>query len=153
VLAGATTRALPRQLTVLAEDGRRRDLHDFFDGRPGAIVFWSRDCGPALEALPAIRRVAERLRSEGTPFVLLVDAAPSDALRAYFAAEAPGLPVAFDHRGEAMRALVAFGTPSYFVLDGHGRVRFEEAALSDIPRQIATLRAEQIAREGGEDDR
>jgi hypothetical protein len=139
-LAGSVTRALPRQLAVLDADGRRRNLHDLFDGRPGAIVYWSRNCGPALDALPSILRVAERLRADSTPFILLVDAAPSDELRAYFEENRVDMPIAYDSRGEVMRALVAFGTPTYFVLDGQGRVRFEEAELGALPRLVATLR-------------
>ncbi len=105
-------------------DGRARTLQETTGPRPSVVIFWSRHCGPAIEALPAIRSVAERLRRQGTPVVFVVDEAPSEVLRSFLAERGWTDPVYHDVQGSTKAAFGNFGTPAYYVLDAAGRVRF-----------------------------
>ena len=74
---------------------------------PAAVVFWSRHCG-AIEALPSITRLAERLAREGSRLLLVVDEAPSAELTRYLAARQWTLPAYYDVRGEMRNAFSSF---------------------------------------------
>ena len=115
-------------------------LSELLDGTPAVVVFWSRFCGPAVEALPAITRLSERLRSEGVPLVLITDEKPSAEFEQFVADRGSGLAIYHDTRKEAALAFNKWGTPQYFVLDRTGRIRFAHHSVSRVPRQIQVLR-------------
>lgn len=140
VLEGAMSRPARGSVRVADSAGRTHRLSDLTGNTPAVVVFWSRFCGPAIDALPAIVRLAERLRSEGVPLVLITEEAPSADFKNFMAEREANLPVYHDTRKEAALAFSNWGTPQYFVLDPTGRIRFVHHAISRIPRQVAVLR-------------
>lgn len=144
VVDGSIQRRLPASLAMTDAEGARRDLVRDLAGRITAVVFWSRWCGPALEALPGIQRMADRLAADGAHLVLVVEDPPSAELRSFFEEQGVSLQILHDTRREAQAAFVNFGTPAYFVVDEEGRLRFEYGSLRELLRQVAVLRDERL---------
>jgi len=127
------------------EEGQMQSLKKLTLGKPSVIVYWSRHCGPALQALPAIDSVGRVLRKQGIPIYLVADEAPSAETATFFREHKVDLAVFYDSRREVNAALRNFGTPAYYVLDGEGRVRFNEVVeVNDVLLQIRALQSEAI---------
>ena len=128
LLTRAIVRAVPGTPTVMRDDGSSVAFRDLTANRPAVVIFWSRHCAWALEALPAITSVAERLDRTGKRVVFVVDdETPSNDLRAFMHSKKWTLPIYYDGRGELKQAFANFGTPAYYVLDSSGRIRFDWA--------------------------
>ena len=141
VLEGSTSRAIRGTVRVTDREGMTHHLSELTNGTPAVVVFWSRFCGPALEALPAIVRLSDRLRSEGLPLVLITEEAPSPDFESFIAERGANLSIYHDTRKEAALAFNKWGTPQYFVLDPTGRIRFVQHSVGPVPRQVAVLRS------------
>jgi hypothetical protein len=132
MLADASSRALAGSARVHGLDGRVRTLGDLTNGRLTVIAFWSRFCGPAVEDLPRLNAAAARLARDGVPLVTIVDeTTASPALRAFLAEKHVTAPTYLDAHGESSRALNEWGTPSYYVVDSDGRIRFDATNSAD----------------------
>jgi hypothetical protein len=125
LLERSTVRQLRGVARVEGSDGERHTLRDLLGHRPGAVIFWTRHCGAAIQALPNIVVVAGRLKAAGTPMVLVVDESPSSGVDAYLEERHWTLPIYHDVKGSTTTAFANFGTPAYYVLDGAGRIRFD----------------------------
>ena len=139
VMESATRVLLPREMRLNDVNGGRTTLAALTAGRPAVIVFWSRYCGFALQAAPRIQAMAEQLRQTGIPVIIVADEKPSSDLAAAMQTAGLRAPLYADGSREVAAGFNVFGTPSYFVLDGGGNVRFEYSSLADIPRQVAAL--------------
>lgn len=122
-------------------------LSDLTAREPVVVVFWSRECGAAIEALPSLLTAIPRLRKGGTRVLFVIAQEPSAELTAYLKEKGVTWPVYHDMDGEAKRAFSNFGTPAYYVLDGGGRIRFDYAngepeliAMVDALRHETTYR-------------
>jgi peroxiredoxin len=135
----AVRRALPSGVRLEAAGGRAVRLDSLTRGRPAVVAFWSRYCGPSKEELPALERLAARLRQQGVEVVTITDERVSDDLQRFLTAQKLTFPVYGDAWREASRAFSQWGTPSYFVLDGDGVVRFQYRDLNRIPAEVAAL--------------
>jgi len=128
LLTRSVVRAVRGTPTIMSNDGRSVAFRDLTANRPAVVIFWSRHCAWALEALPAITSVAERLDRTGKRVVFVVDdETPSNDLRAFMHSKKWTLPIYYDGRGELKQAFANFGTPAYYVLDSSGRIRFDWA--------------------------
>ena len=140
VLERSTVRAFAATTKIRSRDGVDHPLSELIAGKPALVIFWSRHCGFALEA---IGKLVARLQAEGTPVVVAVDEAPSSELDAFFASKQITWPLYYDvgtRLGDAMRN---FGTPSYVMLDRAGRIRFTYVdEVPDIIGRIAALNTE-----------
>jgi thiol-disulfide isomerase/thioredoxin len=127
LLERSKTRSLrgPARLTTAA--GKVVELSSVTRGKPAVVIFWSRNCGGAIEELPAITAAAERLHRSGTPVVLVVDETPTSDVAAYLTRRQWPLPIYHDVDGNVATAFANFGTPMYYVLDSAGRIRFDYA--------------------------
>lgn len=138
-LAGLTPRELRGPVRLVEVEGKAHGLSDLIAGLPSVIVFWSRYGAPALEALPEVQQLAQRLERQGVRVVTIVDEVPSADLRSFLREKGLTVPVYLDTRGDGSRAFDQWGTPSYFVLDDSAWVRFEYTSLGAIERQVAVL--------------
>jgi peroxiredoxin len=141
VLRAGVSRALPAGLALADASGSPVPLVDA--GAPTVLVFWSRGCYPSVEALPGVQRLAEALAGAGVRVLAVTDEDPAEAPSRF--ARERGLrtvPVLHDTRREASLALGAAGTPSFFVVDRSGMLRFEWSSPDDVPLQVEALRAE-----------
>lgn len=140
VLKGAVDRALPADPTLADAGGGWATLSSLSTGRPTLVVFWSRFCGPSVQALPELKELARDLAAEGVRTVAITEEPPSAEFASFLEEhELADLPVRHDLRREASRAFNQWATPSYFLLDGDGRLRFEYSTLTDLRRQVGTL--------------
>jgi len=130
-------RGTPRVMTASGTVGT---LSAATGRQPSVVIFWSRYCGYALEALPRIIEVGERLRRTGTPVMLIVAEGPSADLTRFFADRSMTLPVYHDVDGTATAGFANFGTPTYYVLDAEGRIRFNQVdGEAELLAQVAAL--------------
>lgn len=132
-----------RPIAVSGANGKDTTLQAHQEkGKPTVVVFWSRHCGPALMATPAIAALSKRLSESGeAKMVIVVDEPISAELTADIAKRGVIATVISDDRGEASQALAAPGTPTYVVLDRKGQLRFRHRDLTAIPRQLDALAA------------
>jgi len=139
VWASAVDRAplLPR-LRLQDADGHARVV-ELGQGVPMLVAFWSRYCPPSFMQLDELARVAARLETEGVPVVTLSPEEPAK-LREFMDAKGYRFPVFFDPERDAAVAFDTPGFPTYFVLDGAGRIRFAHHDVGRVIREVAALR-------------
>ena len=135
----ATRRRLPAEVRLEAAAGSTARLDTLMRGRVTVVAFWSRYCGPSKAELPALQRLATRLRKQGIAVVTITDERVSDDLRWFLTEQKLTFPVYADAWREASRAFSQWGTPSYFVVDADGVVRFQYRDLDRIPAEVAAL--------------
>ena len=135
----ATRLHLPPDVRLEAAVGSAARLDTLTRGRVTLVAFWSRFCGPSKEELPALDRLAARLRQHGVGIVTITDERVSDDLRRFLAEQKLTFPVYSDAWREASRAFGQWGTPAYFVLDADGVVRFQYRDLERVPAEVAAL--------------
>jgi peroxiredoxin len=131
-----TVRGSPRLATL---DGRDVKLETLTRGRPTVVTFWSRYCGPSLMELPQVERLWRELNARGIGFIAITDEAPSKELRAFLAEKKLTFPVYLDTRRQATNGFNNFGTPSYYVLDAQGVVRFDQREIETLVRNASLL--------------
>jgi hypothetical protein len=130
LLERSISRGVSTSARVASRDGASHALAALTGAKPALVIFWSRNCGYALDAVPRIQTVVTRLRAAGTPVVFVVDEAPSADMDAALAEKQITWPVYYDVQASLGDAMRNFGTPQYYVLDGAGRIRF--AALEEL---------------------
>lgn len=136
----AMRRGLPPAVRLEAAGGSAARFDSLTRDRVTFVAFWSRHCGPSLEELPALERLTARLRKQGVAIVTITDERVSDDLQRFLADQKLTFPVYADAWREASRAFSQWGTPSYFVLDADGLMRFEYRELDRVPAEVAALR-------------
>lgn len=140
VLAEEVDRALPGDPPLADFEGDWTSLSSLSRGKPTVVAFWSRFCGPSLQALPDLRELARDLAAEGVQIVAITDEPPSADLAAFLEENELGsLTIRHDLRREASQTFNQWGTPSYFLLDSDGRLRFEYSTLDSLRRQVRVL--------------
>ena len=139
VMADATVITLAESPRLQSGDGTAPRLAAVLDGRVAVITFWSRFCAPSLQQFTLLPAFEHRLDSAGVALVAVTDEAPSPAVRAFVASNKLGAPTYHDTWGEMTRAFQVFGTPQYFVVDGHGRIRFRYTTLEKALTQAVVL--------------
>ncbi len=121
-----------RMLADAPARGKTFDLADLTKGKVSVVVFWSRFCGPAIESLPEINELSARLSRSGVPVISVVDEAnSSSALRTFLREKSVAVPTYLDTWHEASQAFNQWATPSYYVLDRDGRIRFGTTDSAD----------------------
>ena len=127
-------------------DGSSARLSGLRSDKGMVVVFWSPHCGPAVEKMPAIQELADRLAQQNMPLVAVVTDAASrpPELDSLIKAQNLSMPMYLDAGGKAADTFNNWGTPMIYVLDSGGRVVFN--GTSDIPR--ALLNAEVVMRAG-----
>jgi peroxiredoxin len=137
------TLATAREDEVGSPSGRLRGggvakLTELLGPEATVVVFWSRYCGPSIEAMPRIAAVAVRLAAAGVPLLAVTRDSPA-AAEEYLDEGDFDLTVVFDVEGALGQALNNWGTPQYYVLDGAGRLRFV-SSLDALLRHTTALR-------------
>lgn len=140
LLDGAVFKPLRPSIRVTAPDGRIVNLADVLHGSTTFVVFWSRECGFAVQAMPEIDKVKDVIKSMNAQTVVVTDEADSPELRKYLQDHSFTAPVYHDTRAEAGTAFQQDGWPYYFVVDAEGAVRFAYTQLERVPAEVAALR-------------
>lgn len=140
MLAASVLKSPRGAVTVVDTSGAKHQLSNLTQGHVAVVIFWSRFCGAAVQALPAIDLTAERLRQEGVQVASIVDEAWTSGLERFVRDKNLRMPVYSDLQGDAAKAFNNWGTPQYYVLDQRGRIRFEGWDISDALAQVEALR-------------
>lgn len=99
------------------------------------VVFWSKDCGPAVDALPVLQRAGSRFEGFGFRVITVAEQATRDAkLDRHIADHRFTLPVYLDRDGRANKTFNNWGTPQIYLLDRHGRLVFR--GTSDVDQAL-----------------
>jgi hypothetical protein len=139
-MARSILRTMRGDPTATNDAGRTQSIKELTRGKPSVIVYWSRQCGPALESLSSIDSTGRVLRQQGVPVYLIADEAPSPGAARFFREHRLHIPVLYDSKKEINLALRNFGTPAYYVLDNEGRVRFDRVGeVDDLLVQIRAI--------------
>lgn len=138
VLSAADSIVLP---TVLLSDGDQTpaSLSALADGRMAVVVFWSLNCAPSRASLPQIQRLHERL-SDSVRVITIVREQPSPELSALLTSGGHTLQVLHDADGSARQAFNSWSTPSYYIVDANGSLRFSRSTPAQLLRQVDALR-------------
>ena len=136
---------MPQDASVRRRDGKELTLAALTRSKTALVIFWSRHCGYAIEALPEIRALIKRLAVAGTPVVFVMDESPSAALDSVIAEKQITWPVYYDTRTMLGNAMRNFGTPNYYVLDAAGRIRFVGVeTIQDLYGRLEAVEAEGV---------
>ncbi|MEO8623178.1 MAG: redoxin family protein [bacterium] len=143
VLATAELRPAPARATLLTERRDSVDLASLTRGKVSVVVVWSRFCGASRLQLPLYGKLQNDLSAKGIAFVRITEEASSPDLRDYLAASKVEFQTYYDARGEARRAFNNNATPTYYVLDSRGRIRFADHSPALALTQAAAVQLEQ----------
>ena len=138
-LAGAVRRPLP-PVRVADAEGERFALEQIVGGKPAVVVFWARWCGPCIEEIPEVARLARSLEPQGVRLVsVYTEDMPGPEMDAWLLEHRVTYPVYYDLDGDAGDAFGVDYIPAVFVLDGDGLVRFEDSSIEGVWRQLEAL--------------
>jgi hypothetical protein len=139
LLLDAVSKHLRPSIHVSAPDGKVVNLADLVRGNTSFVVFWSRNCPFAVQAIPEIEQVRRVVKDLGAHTIVVTDEADSPELRKYLQDHAFTTDVYHDTGHEAGTAFQQDGTPYYFVVDAGGVVRFAYTQLHRVPAEVAAL--------------
>ncbi|MDX1396530.1 MAG: TlpA disulfide reductase family protein, partial [Gemmatimonadota bacterium] len=142
VLAQADPQPIQGPVRLRDETGAESTLADLADGKPLAVVMFSRHCPWAVQALPEIERLSDLVGARGGRLVVVSEDEPDDELREVLSDNDVDLVPLFDSRREATRAFSNFGTPYHYIIDGDGTLMFKgegSLGLSRIPLEVEAL--------------
>jgi hypothetical protein len=140
VLEGSTSRSLPPNVVVSDEGGRRVLLDTLVHGRIVVITFWSRFCGPSRMQLPLLETTRKALEARGVALVPITVEAPSAEVASFLHESHVALASLYDDRGQARVATNNNGTPTYYIVDASGRIRFEGHSATLALTQAVALK-------------
>lgn len=141
VMRDAIRRSVPVGMRLTTTDGNATTL-DAVRGKANEaiVVFWSRFCAAAMDAMPEVQTLARSLAEDGVPVIVVTDDVADRAFRAALRKRKITLAVYHDADGSVARAFGIWGTPSYYVVDGNGDIRFEQSDFDDLRLQVMALR-------------
>jgi peroxiredoxin len=137
--ASALSISLPRAIPLLDSYGDRLRFSELIGAMPVVVAFWSRSCVPSLNQLPQLQLAAEDLEAQGIAMVAITAERPSADLARFVLQKRIRFPVYHDVEGRAASAFNSWGTPAYFVVDAHRRIRFQHIALESVMRLANSL--------------
>lgn len=106
-------------------DGTTSQLSNLRGAQATVVLFWSHECGYAIEAVPELQALRRQLETKGIPFVWIADAnRVTPELVQTLKEKKVQEPVYLDATGKATATFNNWGTPMLYVLDSKGRVAF-----------------------------
>jgi hypothetical protein len=139
-LGRAVHRPIP-DLVLATDDGDRHPLARLTEGADAAIVvFVSRYCGPSTQAMPRIQELAREMAGRGVVVLPVTQDPVGLGYPQSYTDAGVDIPVYHDITGDASHAFNVWGTPTYYVMDRHGAVRFERTSLIAIPLEVSVIR-------------
>ncbi len=131
-LGAVRPRTIARAVPVQSLDGKTVNLHTSLTGQVTVVAFLSRFCGPAIDVLPALHRIATRLGENGVRTVAIFKENKTSAdLTAFLRKHDVTLPVLLDHDKAASNTFNQWGTPYFYVVDDRGRIMSERTSHVD----------------------
>jgi len=148
VMVHATRRPLPARVRLRDGEGRTVSLREVAAGRPTFVAFWYRYCPPSAAQVPQLQQVVAMLRARG--FAVVTVAEPlTPEFRRYLRDEGLTLPVYEDPWNDLEEAVRNWGTPSYYVLDAAGNLRFGPLKeLTTVPAMMSVVNESHVRAPG-----
>jgi peroxiredoxin len=92
-------------------------------GKTGTLlVFAKTACGFTVEALPAVKILADAYRKDNVAVIIINSGEEQDKIRGIYDKAAPGVPVVWDRDGEISKAYGVETAPFCFLLDKEAKV-------------------------------
>ncbi|MFC0406775.1 TlpA disulfide reductase family protein [Roseomonas elaeocarpi] len=124
-------------------EGTAKTLGEF-RGQGVVMNFWATWCGPCVEEMPSLDRLAAALAGDGIAVLpLSSDRGGAPQVKGFYAAHGVrNLAIWLDPQGAAGRQLGIRGLPTTVILDRQGQevARLEGAAAWDAPDKLAAIR-------------
>jgi len=140
VLTDTRTRSLPLA-HLLDSSGARVTFGELVAGRPTVVLFWSRNCAPAVDELQGADAMSRQLAPIGVSVLSVVEEPSSLELTTWLREHSVSTPVYHDQRGEMGRAFNRWGTPSYYLVDAGGRLQHGPyVSADDVIRHAVAMR-------------
>lgn len=136
-----TPREVPA-ITFADGEGEEATLATF-KGQVGVVNFWATWCAPCIRELPSLMRLAATMKDYNLALIALSQDSQGAGTVAPFLEKnrLSGLPVFYDPKGAAARALHVSSLPTTLLIDAKGREvwRFEGAYEWDQPHILGLL--------------
>jgi hypothetical protein len=140
-------RSLTRDVQLQDAAGGSVSVRSLTAEAPIVLVFWSRNCGAAIDRLQEFDGLWRELAPAGITVSLLVQERRSQEVLDFVAARGGKLPVLFDAAGGAETAFNNWGTPTYYVVRSN-QIILKTFSRDDVVRVAALLGAAPIAAAG-----
>jgi len=141
--AGPAPTNLP-DLRLLSGNGKIYGISDFA-GQGIVLNCWATWCGPCVEEMPSLARLATQIQAAGIAVVpLSSDRGGKEVVENFYRThEITGLPIWLDPDGDAVHALKLRGIPTTLIIDRQGRERdrLEGAVDWATPDSIAKIKS------------
>jgi len=102
--------------------GQDATLATLRGGRATMLVFSRTSCPFSMQALPAVKSMADTHRSKGIAVVLINQGEDQGQIRPVYEKQAPGVPVVWDATGEICKAYGVDTVPFFFLLNKDGAI-------------------------------
>ncbi|TWU29234.1 redoxin domain-containing protein [Bythopirellula polymerisocia] len=97
---------------------------DQFAGQDVVILdFWATWCGPCVDALPIISRVANEFKDKQVVFYAVNQGETADTIREFLSSEDLDVPVLLDQEGAVGSMFQVSGIPQTVIIDKTGRIQ------------------------------
>jgi peroxiredoxin len=120
--------APPIELELL--DGGRLDLASFKDKNVVILDFWATWCGPCVQAMPIIDKVAAKYKDQGVRLFAVNLQEEPDEIRTFLEEAKLDVPVALDTEGAVAAAYMANNIPQTVLVGKDGTVQVVKVGLS-----------------------
>jgi thiol-disulfide isomerase/thioredoxin len=142
VLQDALSRRLSKDVRLSTDSAGTVTLSALTAGRVSVLVFWSRFCGPSRAQLPSYGQLQSQLQAIGAQFIPVAVEQPSRDVREFLRDAHTQFATWYDPHGALRVAVNNIATPTYYVLDQTGRIRFVGHLSSLALTQASALRGE-----------
>ncbi|HEY3989817.1 MAG TPA: TlpA disulfide reductase family protein [Acidobacteriaceae bacterium] len=140
-VTGPTHRPLhqvPGKQVLGAADGKLVTLESF-QGRPLLIDFWATWCGPCVEAMPALTRLAKEAEKSGVAVLSIDEDEKAESAARYFSAHAYTWRDLHDD-GSLLRRFEVPSIPTLVLIDAQGKTVFNGNPDRDHDALYAAIR-------------
>ncbi|HZP92475.1 MAG TPA: TlpA disulfide reductase family protein [Burkholderiales bacterium] len=119
----------PPPLVLKDLDGRKHDLAQY-RGKVVVLNFWATWCGPCVQEMPSLQRLAEKLAKEPFALIAVNFGESENTVRPFLRKLGLKFPVLLDKDMSASSLWVDKGLPTTFVIDPRQKIRYQ--VLGDL---------------------
>ena len=134
-------------------DGEALKLASLEGKKAVVLDFWALWCGPCLDALPKVDKVASKFKKQDVAFFAVNIGDDSDKIHEYFELNDLQLPVALDSKSDLAELFQANGIPMTLIIDKKGVVQVVHVGFgADLEQSLskeieAVLAGKELAKE------